>query len=78
MQCPTTMTINHNFRVAQASICEGGAMDQDHRRSNTSHDHPMIDAALEYTAMLGWTSFIAPVGTKKSHKSGKRDANIKN
>jgi putative DNA primase/helicase len=38
--------------------------------------NPMLIAALEYAA-LGWTSFPAPVGTKKSHKKGERGADKK-
>lgn len=50
-----------------------------------SHDHrvgieptsSMLIAALDYAATFGWTSFPAPVGTKKSHKKGKRGVDNK-
>jgi putative DNA primase/helicase len=46
-------------------------------RTEIAPNSPMLAAALDYAAARGWTSFPAPVGTKKSHKKGKRDADKK-
>jgi putative DNA primase/helicase len=51
-------------------------MRDDVTRTTAAALNPMLVAALEYAA-LGWTSFPVPVGSKKSHKKGKRDANKK-
>jgi hypothetical protein len=45
-----------------------------HTKVGVTPDHPRLAAALEYAA-FGWTSFPVPVGAKKSHKKGERDAN---
>jgi putative DNA primase/helicase len=50
-------------------------MDQ-HQHHGITPDNPRLTAALEYAA-FGWSSFPVPVGTKKSEKKGKRDADKK-